>query len=339
MNFLTQDKVKKVVDIWKKSSTFSSEALKPCYARLAGEVPDANATGRTSQPDRQFPLFISLRSAFVQGNEVVWSAPVNRSAAVNQSILLPLQAACSQLAPTFALRRALQSLLPLKVNRLRCNSMGIQLVAAHYSKCRATHGQVSSISGNTSAKLGAGQTASHIQILVVIQYQTPISVCATEVLNVRLRRYSPLLSSAFSISLQPLPLQFFCFGDYCAPLAVLPPMGIIAGILRMQQPIRPAMSRTHARRSLRRSCVASNMCPSNYPYANLQIHRLHQLIVSGAPPHRTRHRRYLSPYHNSPRNHGARARPSRPILLVKRLKYSRMVQETKRNILLLSWAQ
>lgn len=46
-----KDKVKKVLDIWTKTSTFSSKALKPSYAKLNGEKAD-DAAGL--KPSRQY---------------------------------------------------------------------------------------------------------------------------------------------------------------------------------------------------------------------------------------------------------------------------------------------
>ena len=44
-----KEKVKKVLDIWNKTSTFSSEALKSAYARLNGETDAAVALASTSK--------------------------------------------------------------------------------------------------------------------------------------------------------------------------------------------------------------------------------------------------------------------------------------------------
>lgn len=83
-----QDKVKKVLEIWKKSSTFSSEALKPCYARLEGETVVADPKTHKSNSHRQYPLLII--SGHMAKAIAVWSARPQRLYRTNVESVVPL---------------------------------------------------------------------------------------------------------------------------------------------------------------------------------------------------------------------------------------------------------
>lgn len=43
-----QEKVKKVLDIWSKTSTFSPEALKSAYGKLSGETDTSSKSSKTA---------------------------------------------------------------------------------------------------------------------------------------------------------------------------------------------------------------------------------------------------------------------------------------------------
>lgn len=63
------------MDIWKKSATFSSDALKPCYARLSGEMPETDHKATRSHAHRQFLSLARLCLYKTATAFSVWSVP------------------------------------------------------------------------------------------------------------------------------------------------------------------------------------------------------------------------------------------------------------------------
>lgn len=183
--------MKKVVDIWKKSATFSSEALKPCYARLSGELPEADAKSKKNHAKRQCPLSSIPWNELGEGRMLCWSAT-----RIGYRCGDPYIAAMGSTRPSLAAHVNERSplLRPLKVvdGEGHCSWSSCSIVQRWLSY--RPERLVIRILTASIRMVKADQTASRKQFLVVSQYHAPTSVCATETLNVKLRRYSPLFS-------------------------------------------------------------------------------------------------------------------------------------------------
>lgn len=223
-----QDKVKKVVDIWKKSGTFSSEAMRPCYARLSGEVPETDVKVKNPHSKRQ--CLLSSIPCFVPqvDRKLVWSATLSISHCTSLCGDVGRQSMLSQ--PPYA-SEPLPA--PLKVVDPRYTEHARTAFERRNVDRLATQQACQRHLMSTSWRAWADQTASQKQFLVVSQYHTPASVCATEIMNVKLRRYSPLLFYPTLNVVATFAAAISCFGDDCATWAM---HAIYAEFLSMTTP-------------------------------------------------------------------------------------------------------
>jgi len=208
------------VDIWKKSATFSPEALRPCYARLSGEVPETDTKVKNLHSKRQ--CLLSSMPCFVSriDRKLVWSATQSNS---------PWQfyrdPVAQQLVPSQSTYASGPLLAPLKVVDPRYTALCTEHARSVFKRCNTADSRFQRhVMGTWCLLYGrilADQTASQKQFLVISQYHTPASVCATETMNVKLRRYSPLLFFPTSqCRCNICRRNSLCFGDDCKTSAM-----------------------------------------------------------------------------------------------------------------------